>query len=199
MAAVLALVACGSGEEEVAVNETDDQTEESMTSEDDKPGSSEGSDEASAEASEEDDTQPEESEESTIGSDGEEASGENEEDNGFERFEYEGAYPGIGIAVESSEEDLENDMIKFIEVIEGENGHEYTFNLENVGKSLENNVNVNYHYERFAEVVAKAHRDLQRLELETDEWDFARQEYLKAIESHRDAAEKLEPHAPRRY
>lgn len=120
--------------------------------------------------------------------------GNNSENDDFEQFEYEGAYPDTGIDIESSEETLEEDMHAFFPLLESETGQEYTFYLRSVATAVDVRRTIPTHYNRFMEATPTIIRDIEQIELKSDEMDFARQAYLNAIEIHYDAVEALEPH-----
>ncbi|MDE5413404.1 hypothetical protein [Alkalihalobacterium chitinilyticum] len=120
------------------------------------------------------------------------------EDNEFEKYVYEGAWPGIGIEPTSPEEDIIEDLEAFFSSQEDkefpQHTKEYTFYLNNVLVAVQQRVTVDYHYRSFMKVVPQRIRNLQRLELETMEVEFIRKQYLEAMEIHHQAVQTLDGH-----
>ncbi|ADU29439.1 hypothetical protein [Evansella cellulosilytica] len=116
------------------------------------------------------------------------------EDSEFERFEYEGAWPGVGIEVDSPEEALKGDLELFFETVIDELGNEYVFRLGSVMRAVDQQMTIPIHYKFFMDDTPQRIRDLKRLTLETDEADFIRQYYLQAMEIHLEAVENIHPH-----
>ncbi|QQK74896.1 hypothetical protein HUG15_04280 [Salicibibacter cibarius] len=179
---VALLAACGDGEE--------------TTGEDDAPDS----DGDTNEVEEVEDVDEEEENEDENGSSEdsaeEEGETENNDGNSFEPFEYEGAWPDVGVDVESSESDLEEDLVVFFEAqIDEEfpqHSSEYTSYLRSVANAVEQNVTVDIHFNRFMDVVPERIRNMERAEFTTDEVEFIRTAYLEGMQIHHDAVEALD-------
>ncbi|WP_026690054.1 hypothetical protein [Alteribacter aurantiacus] len=193
--AVLLLAACGESEEEATTSKEEDVSVEEADNS--TGGSSSGLDSVTETAEDSNEENNEEEAEPASEETGDEPADTiedgSEEDNGFERYEYEGAYPGLGIEVRSDEEALESDLEAFGEASSSESGQDFLFYLRSVDNAINVRHTVEYHYNRYVRNVPSMIRNMQRVKLETDELDFARQEYLKAMEIHMDAVESLEP------
>ncbi|QQK81214.1 hypothetical protein HUG20_15755 [Salicibibacter cibi] len=203
---VTLLAACGDDEEEATgdgATDNDDDTTEAEEAEE-----SDGTDEDIEATEEEEESENDTENGSSRDFDEEDDNGSwrdfaEEEDesgnnggNSFEPFEYEGAWPDVGVEVESSESDLEDDLVVFFEAqIDEEfpqHSSEYTSYLRSVVNAVEQNVTVDVHYDRFMDVVPERIRNMERAEFTTDEVEFIRAAYLEGMQVHHDVVEILD-------
>ncbi|MDQ0300644.1 vacuolar-type H+-ATPase subunit I/STV1 [Salibacterium salarium] len=172
------MAACSSDDENTEAADdakTDSETQEEENEEESEESESEdnGSNLADASSEEEQDTEEEEEEE-------------------YEPYEYEEVWADVGLEVESSNDEINSDLEKFQPLLISDTKQDYRGYVSSVLTSVQQEVTVGYHYKRFMNNVPDMLMDLKRVELETNEMDYARQQMIKAYEKAIDTIEPLE-------
>ncbi|RSL30547.1 hypothetical protein D7Z54_25265 [Salibacterium salarium] len=174
---IVLMAACSSDDENTEAADdakTDSETQEEENEEESEESESEdnGSNLADASSEEEQDTEEEEEE--------------------YEPYEYEEVWEDVGLEVESSKDEINSDLEKFQPLLISDTKQDYRGYISSVLTSVQAEVTVGYHYKRFMNNVPDMLMDLKRVELETNEMDYARQQMIKAYEKAIDTIEPLE-------
>ncbi|MFD2706538.1 hypothetical protein [Salibacterium lacus] len=181
---VTVMAACGSNGENA---ESSAGAEESGAAEEQQE-EAENSPEETA-ASEETDTGSESADSEGTGED--EAGGSADGEN-YEPYEYEEVWADVGLEVESSKEALQSDYEKLVKALTNEHKQQYDSYVNGVTTAIEAETTIELHYNRFMNNVPDILMDTKRVELETREIDFVRQQLIKGMENMIDAIEPMD-------
>ncbi|MDQ0298937.1 hypothetical protein J2S78_001357 [Salibacterium salarium] len=162
--------------------------EEDTEAADDAAANSEAQEEVNGEETESED-KDNESNLADVSSEEEQDTGEEEE---FESYEYEEVWADVGLEVESSKDEINSDVEKFQPILNSLRKIDYHRYINGILNSMQAEDTVGVHYKKFMNNIPDMLMDLKRVELETNEMDYARQQMIKAYEKAIDTIEPLE-------
>ncbi|MGY4690728.1 hypothetical protein [Salibacterium sp. K-3] len=123
---------------------------------------------------------------------GEDEAGGSADGEDYEPYEYEEVWADVGLEVESSKEALQSDYDKLLEAITSDSGLQYDSYVSFFQTAIDTQTTIEYHYNSFMDEVTDMVMDTKRVELETKEIDFVRQQFIKGMENMIDTIEPMD-------